>query len=105
VSRAWDLLLRGGVPLAGVPAGARPACAELASAALEVIAGEPAPSREREALAAWILAWESHWPTSFRASFGGEGARATAWARAQLTDENRFLKLRRIALELLADIA
>jgi len=55
-------------------------------------------------LLAWLRAWQHHWNGAFRATFGDEGERIVERLRARLEDENRYLKLRRIAIENLAGI-
>ena len=84
------------------PSGATTTVHELAAATLAAVAGAPA-GREAEALAAWIFAWCHHWPDGFRRAFG-EGNALLAWAAAQLADIDRYLKLRRIAIENLAQV-
>lgn len=75
---------------------------ELARATLAAVAGAPA-GRQAEALAAWIFAWHHHWPDGFRHAFG-EGNELLAWATMQVADTGRYLKLRRIAIENLAQV-
>jgi hypothetical protein len=74
---------------------------DLALAARAVIETEPT-GREAEALAAWLFAWQHHWPQSFAATLGDAAARIVDWAARHTVDANRYLKLRRIALENLA---
>jgi hypothetical protein len=45
---------------------------------------------------------EMHWPASFEAEHGGDAQAVVGWAARNATDDNRYLKLRRIALENLA---
>ncbi len=54
--------------------------------------------REAEALGAFLLAWRQAWPSSFAATFAASAASVEAWARRQLGDDDRYLKLRRIAI-------
>ena len=100
---AWDVLERGGLPLAGVAGGGVPSAAELA-AAVRAVQGAPAPSdpRATDALRAFVLAWADHWPTSFAAAFGADGPGLVRWARTG--DADRLLKLRRIAVARLATV-
>ncbi|MEO8551615.1 MAG: hypothetical protein ABI678_16670 [Kofleriaceae bacterium] len=97
---AWQILCDGGVPLAVPRSGARPTADELARAALDVIP-RATPGREAEALAAFLFAWRHHWPESFA---GRLGDTELAWAASQLPDDNRYLKLRRIAIEHLSTL-
>lgn len=97
---AWQILHRAGVPLAGSRDGEPPTAEEIGQAVREVLA-EPPSGREAEALAAFLFAWRHHFPTSFAALVGDE---ALSWARAQLPDDNRYLKLRRIAIANLSNV-
>ena len=99
---AWQTLRDGGVPLATASTGAATSPAELAAATHAAIAGA-SPGREAEALAAWVFAWHHHWPDGFRAAFG-EAHPVLAWAAAHCPDADRYLKLRRIAIENLARV-
>jgi hypothetical protein len=60
------------------------------------------PGLDVAPLLAWLRAWQQHWGTSFLTTFGAEGAGIVDRLRARLDDENRYLKLRRIAIENLA---
>jgi hypothetical protein len=100
---AWEVLQRGGLPLAGGPGGAAPSAADLAAAVRAVrSAPDPPGPRATDALRAFVLAWAGHWPTSFAAAFGDEGPALVGWARAG--DADRLLKLRRIAVARLATV-
>ncbi|MCC6993131.1 MAG: hypothetical protein IT370_00750 [Deltaproteobacteria bacterium] len=94
---------RAGVPLAGTRSGVTPGVDAIAAAVQLVQPGWLEP-RERDALAAFVLAWRQHWPTSFAAGFGGDAARLVAWARSACPDPGRLIKLRRIALANLASV-
>lgn len=90
---------------AGLPDGAiRPAprAFEIARVRDAVRAVVAAPALDVAPLLAWLRAWQQHWGTSFRATFGVEGDQIVGTLRARLDDENRYLKLRRIAIENLA---
>lgn len=76
---------------------------ELASAVREAIAQQPR-GREAEVLAAFVYAWHQHWPPAFVRAFGDDAGSVIAWAAENATDDNRYLKLRRIALERLATV-
>ena len=97
----WQILRAGGVPLAIPSSGLKVRGDELAIATRAAIATEPT-GRDAEALAAWIFAWQHHWPESFAAKLGDSAAATTEWAAQHTIDANRYLKLRRIALENLA---
>jgi hypothetical protein len=99
----WQILRDGGLPLALPRTDAKPTPRELADATRDAIAAKPR-GREVDALTAFVLAWAHHWPTSFAAAFGDDTCSVSAWAESHTTDENRYLKLRRIALENLASV-
>jgi hypothetical protein len=46
-----------------------------------------------------LCAFQQHWPTRFRSLFGAPGEPLVAALRRESTNQNRYLKLRRIALE------
>jgi hypothetical protein len=100
---AWQILRDGGLPLAMPVSGRRPSAAELAVATREAISTHPT-GRDAEALAAFVLAWHQHWPTTFAAELGGEVTGVLDWAQGHKDDDDRYLKLRRIALENLAQV-
>lgn len=100
---AWQILRDGGLPVATPRTGIRRSAADLAAATRAAIAEQPS-GRAADALAAFVLAWRGHWPASFAAVLAGDADTVIDWARRQITDEGRYLKLRRIALENLADV-
>jgi len=103
MDEAWQILRDGGLPLATERSGQRRTAEELARATRDAIAGSPT-GRDADALAAFVLAWLAHWPASFARVHGPGAAEITAWARGACSDENRYLKLRRIAIENLATV-
>jgi hypothetical protein len=90
----------------GLPDGAaRPAPITFDDAAVRqaivTLLGEELEARERELLTAWLRGFRHHWPRRFAEALGSDGDDALAkWDRA--IDPNRYLKLRRIAVENLA---
>lgn len=103
MDEAWQILRDGGLPLALPRSDARPSANELAVAVRTVLAAGPR-GREADALAAFVLAWHQHWPRAFASAHGERGAEVVAWARRTATDLDRYLKLRRISLENLAQV-
>jgi hypothetical protein len=101
VNDPWQILRAGGVPLALPSTRTRVRADELATATRAAIATRPT-GRDAEALAAWIFAWQQHWPRSFAAHLDCDAAAVTEWAAQYTVDANRYVKLRRIALENLA---
>jgi hypothetical protein len=57
----------------------------------------------REPLLAWLNALDHHWPSRFDEIAGAGGRALQASLKSKTLDENRLLKLRRIAIENLAD--
>ena len=76
---------------------------ELATATSAAVAERPS-GREAEALAAFVFAWHHHWPRVFADAFGDAASGLLAWAGQQFSDDNRYVKLRRIAIENLAHV-
>jgi hypothetical protein len=99
----WQILRDGGLPLAIEGTGSPATAAELAGATRAAVAERPS-GRDSEALAAFVFAWHHHWPAVFQAAFGDDGAGLLAWAGQQFSDDGRYLKLRRIAIENLAHV-
>jgi len=99
-----DLLANAGVPV-GPPRPAPrmlPDDAELRRATLALASRLTA--EETVPYAAWLGAWEHHWPSRFERVFGAEGRALHARWRAEIVDPNRYLKLRRIAIENLSGV-
>lgn len=103
MSDAWQILRDAGLPLAMPVSETVRSLEELAAATREAIAQQPV-GRDAEALAAFVFAWHQHWPDSFARGLGGDAGSVVAWAARNAVDEDRYLKLRRIALENLARV-
>ena len=101
---AWSILHGGGLPLAGARAGDPPSESEMADAALAVIDEGVPDERHADALAAFLRAWLHHFPESFERAFAAHALRVESWADAHVVDRNRYLKLRRIAIENLSRV-
>lgn len=56
----------------------------------------------RQSLFAWLRGFERHWPAQFEAVLGVEGKAALRALAGAGSDMDRYLKLRRIAIENLA---
>lgn len=103
---AWETLVELGLPWGAIrPPPRGPLDPERARAALRAVAasGPPAPARVAPLLA-WLKAWRHHWPDSFDDALGPDGHAIVARLEAALDDPNRYLKLRRVAIENLAGI-
>lgn len=101
---AWQILRDAGLPLDGPRAPVfEHGLAELAAATRAAV-GESPSGRPAEALAAFVLAWQQHWPATFASAFGVDADTLVDWASRQFTDPGRYLKLRRIALAQLAHV-
>jgi hypothetical protein len=100
---AWQILRDGGLPIATETSGRHPTATELAAAILAAIGSHPT-GRDSEALAAFVLAWRQHWPSTFATELGAHAEAVLEWARRNAHDEDRYLKLRRIAIENLSHV-
>jgi hypothetical protein len=95
----WEVLRAAGVPVGATrPPGPLPTAAALREA-LGAALSASAPAAGLEALWAWLRAFRQHWPIRFERVLGAEGIAALASLSARPFDANRYLKLRRIALE------
>jgi len=106
MSTEWDMLCAWGVPEGAVrarPAGEFPG-ARLAEALAMLGATSFASldQTQRECLLAWLQAFRHHWPERYAATLGDGGAAAVRALEASPFDPDRYLKLRRIAIENLA---
>jgi len=62
------------------------------------------PTELREPLLAWLSAFRHHWPDTWKRELGAPGVDLLERLSAAPYDANRYLKLRRIAIESLARI-
>ena len=100
----WRTLRDAGLPLVG-ERGSPPGERAVALAVLELLdSREPPGEREQDALVAFVRAFAHHFPATFARAFGSDAARVQAWADASVRDVNRYLKLRRIAIENLSRV-
>ncbi|MHB1846607.1 MAG: hypothetical protein ACYCWW_17440 [Deltaproteobacteria bacterium] len=97
----WKVLEEAGVPI-GALRPAKPRSGRSLREALREALSAPAPESSLEALWAWLRAFRQHWPARFSACLGEDGLAALRELSARPFDENRYLKLRRIALANLA---
>jgi hypothetical protein len=100
MSDPWQILRDAGLPLALQRSTRTPSLPELGSAVRAAIAQHP-DGRDAEALAAFVLAWHQHWPSSFATTCTAD---VLEWADRHRSDPGRYLKLRRIALANLASV-
>lgn len=96
---------------AGVPDGAaRPAPTRLDLSRVTKAIRDLGPNAasvepdQVEPLLAWLRGWRRHWPRSFAASLGADGDSLIARLEARRFDPDRYLKLRRIAVENLSRV-
>lgn len=98
---AWNILRAAGLPDGAIrPVGAAPAKG-VVHGALTVVAARlhELPVRDREVLFAWLRAYRQHWPTSYSEVVGSAGDRLLGALGRDAFDGNRYLKLRRIAID------
>lgn len=67
-------------------------------------APELPPNELREPLLAWLSAFRHHWPDTWKRELGAPGVDLLERLSAAPYDANRYIKLRRIAIESLARI-
>src|SRR5690606_16369644 len=84
MSDAWQILRDAGLPLEGPRAPVfGHSVAELGAATRSAIAEAPA-GRPAEALAAFVFAWQQHWPAAFATAFGTEADGLVGWAAGRI---------------------
>jgi hypothetical protein len=97
----WELLKTSGLPDGAIrpkPSGPLAAGLRAAVARMTEDLDRLDPSC-REPLLAWLKGWKHHWPEQFERNLGRDGERCLAKLETTPTDPNRYLKLRRIAVE------
>ena len=101
VSPSWKLLAEAGVPIGAVRRAPKRLPHALAlRAALEAAWVElPAVDDDTAPLLAWLAAFHHHWPARFDEVLGARGKVVLRALRARSHDANRYLKLRRIAID------
>ncbi len=99
---AWEVLRTAGVPDGAVrPVTDRPLDDDAVVKALEELAADSrrVTPHERECLGAWLSAFRHHWPDRYASLLGSLGDDLLARCTDGGLDRNRYLKLRRIAIE------
>jgi hypothetical protein len=106
LASAWSLLCASGLPDGPLrPAPRSLAEAQLASAVQLVGRSlSQVPEHRRDALLAWLAAFHHHWRVSFDRMLGADGELLLLELRIGCSDANRFIKLRRIAIENLSGV-
>ncbi len=100
MSDAREVLRAAGVPLGAIrPAPQRLPDAATLLAALRQVADDAPEACPPEALLAWLRAFAHHWPSRYAATLGDAGAGLAQRIAATDIDRNKYLKLRRIAIE------
>lgn len=104
---AWEVLSGSGLPEGPIRRPPRgpldPASVRAAVTALNARCDEIEPWR-REPLLAWLRGFRHHWPERFATVLGPPGDECISKLSAQAHDTNRYLKLRRIAIENLSHV-
>jgi hypothetical protein len=108
MSPDWEALCRWGVPhgaIRAAPSGSLdPGDLNQVIADLNEARFEELDPTMRECLFAWLRAFRHHWPDRFEQVLGETGTAALAALWDQAADSNRYLKLRRIAVENLSSL-
>jgi hypothetical protein len=100
VNDAWETLIKAGMPAGAVrrePAEIRDP-RRLRSAVRELVEFQALDTWQVAPLLAWLAAFQHHWPSRFRDCLGEVGDAAIDALTVRLDDQNRYLKLRRIAI-------
>lgn len=102
----WKVLVKAGVPHGAIrPPPTRIDEAQVRTAVRELFADvHGLERRERDALHAWLRGFRRHWPKAFERILGADGDRLLATLEDDSLDDNRYLKLKRIAVENLAGV-
>jgi hypothetical protein len=98
----WEMLSRAGVPIGAVRRLASSVDAREVRAAVAAARDEALTEPEQVALHAWLAALAHHWPDRFASLAGDEGRVLLERFKREPFDADRYLKLRRIAIEHLA---
>ncbi len=104
MEEAWKAL-----EAAGLPDGApRPRPTRLDFPALRGALGaldaRALSDLQRVILLAWLEGWRHHWPSRFERELGSVAGDLCAQLASRPIDQNRYLKLRRIAVENLSAV-
>jgi hypothetical protein len=106
VASGWEVLVQAGVPDGALRPGPRGLDRRRVREAIEDLARhlEALEPRQVEPLLGWLRGWRHHWRSSFVTSLGAEGESLIARLEERAPDPNRYLKLRRIAVENLSRV-
>jgi hypothetical protein len=102
----WNALAEAGLPLQAADRR-RPGSIDWARVRSQVgfaVIDAQADAWLREPLLAWLRGFRQHWPDAFGVRLGETGESAIARLEACQVDWNRYLKLRRIAIENLSGL-
>ena len=102
---SWELLCSLGLPDGPIrPPPTGPFPDDRVRAALETVVAGVLEERQVAPLLAWLRAWQHHWPARFAATLAESGEAAIGALERRSVDANRYLKLRRIAIENLSGL-
>ena len=105
MTEAWNVLSAAGLPLGGAgPRGGRVEWGAVRAALAVAVDEAGRDAWLLEPLVGWLRAFRQHWPEKFARALGPDGDAALASLEALPLDANRYLKLRRIALDNLARV-
>lgn len=106
-SDSWETLIEAGLPDGAPRPKPRGSLADerVREALRETVRDLPRlERRRREPLLAWLAAFEHHWPSRFERTLGSAGRDSLAYLQGLDVDDNKYLKLRRIAIDHLAGL-
>lgn len=102
MERLGNVLCQAGVPIGAPRQPSTTLEIAMIRAALDALAPHDLDDIEAVCLRAWIDAWRQHWPSSYAREIASSAERVRLALEDRALDENRYLKLRRIAIENLA---
>jgi hypothetical protein len=106
VASAWEVLVEAGLPDGAVRPGPRSLDRSRVREAIDDLARHPEAlaANQIEPLLAWLRGWRHHWRSSFVTSLGAGVEDLITRLEERGPDRNRYLKLRRIAVENLSRV-
>ena len=98
MERHWEALRELGMP-DGAARRQRPVSLDGMRDSVRALRDADLSTAQREVLLAWLRAFQHEFPRRFAAELGEDGVQLIAVVECKSVDVNRYLKLRRIAVE------